>query len=232
MVSSESVSVIIPAYNRQAYIAEAVRSALEQSLKPQEVIVVDDGSTDETRHALEPFLPKIRYELQQHSGAGAARNRGAEMANAEFLAFLDADDMWPPYKILKQLEAFRLRPDLDMVFGQAQQLHDGPKWLSGISESAPDQSQLIPGYAPGAMMVRRSAFLRVGPFDTQLKIGEFIDWYARAKELGLRETCLPDLVLFRRIHSSNQGIVERASRSDYAKVIKASLDRRRSLGQK
>jgi len=231
MQLSGSVSVIIPAYNRQTYIAEAVRSALSQSQSPLEVIVVDDGSTDGTRQVLEQFFSEVRYEVQPHCGAGAARNRGAELASAEFLAFLDADDMWPPHKVARQLEAFRLRPDLDMVYGQVRQLHDGPEWLSGISETAPDLSQSIPGYAAGALMVRRDAFFRVGPFSLDLKIGEFIDWYARARELGLRETCLPDLVLFRRIHASNQGIVERASRSDYAKVLKASLDRRRALGQ-
>jgi len=228
---SLSVSVIIPAYNRQAYIAEAVQSALQQSHRPLEIIVVDDGSTDGTRSAVQKFFPSVRYELQQHSGAGAARNRGAEIARGELLAFLDADDVWPPYKLARQLEAFQLRPDLHMVFGQVRQLHDGPEWSSGIVGRLSNPSQLMAGYAPGTMMVRRDAFFRVGPFKTDWKVGEFIDWYARARDLQLRETCLPDLLLFRRIHKSNQGIVEHASRSDYAKVIKASLDRRRMRGQ-
>jgi hypothetical protein len=147
------------------------------------------------------------------------------------LAFLDADDRWPLYKLSRQLEALQQQPDLDMVFGCVQQLHAGTEWEEAMVKPEGDTSRLMRGFVPGTMLVRREAFFRVGELKTEWKVGEFIDWHARATDMGLRSVCLPDLLLWRRIHTTNQGIVQRASVSDYAKVIKASLDRRRARGR-
>ncbi len=225
-----SVSVIIPVYNGERYLAEAVESALGQSHAPAEVIVVDDGSTDASAEAARRFSEHVRYEWQAHAGIGAARNRGTELARGELLAFLDADDRWPTGKLARQLEVLRLDPDLGMVFGHVRQLHDGPEWEMGIAQQSSSPSELVPGYLPGTLLIRRETFTRVGRFRTDCKVGEFIDWYARAQELRLRSMCLPDLMLWRRIHRANQGILQRASVNDYAKIMKASLDRRRAAG--
>ena len=86
----------------------------------------------------------------------------------------------------------------------------------------------MPGYSPGAMLVRRPAFERVGPFETGWRVGECISWYLRATEAGLRTLMLPDLVLRRRLHETNTGIRERGAAADYMRILKASLDRRRA----
>jgi glycosyltransferase involved in cell wall biosynthesis len=153
------------------------------------------------------------------------------LAQGEFFAFLDADDRWPEEKIERQLRAFENNPTLEMVFGQVVQLQNGSEWESGIKENKPAVADMAPGMVAGTLLIKRAAFLRVGKFQGDWKVGEFIDWYARAVELQIRALVLPDLLLWRRIHDSNQGVRERESISDYARVLKASLDRRRAEGR-
>src|SRR5690348_12724766 len=106
------ISVIIPTYNHARFLAAAIDSALSQTLKPTEVIVVDDGSTDETSSVLEAFGDKVRVIRQKNHGVAGARNRGAEMAAGEYLAFLDADDVWLPRKLEMQVSRFQAEPGL------------------------------------------------------------------------------------------------------------------------
>jgi len=221
------VSVIIPVYNYARYLGEAIESVLTQTYQHVEVIVVDDGSTDQSGEVARSFA--VRYHRQDHAGIGPARNAGVELAHGEFLAFLDADDRWSQQKLERQLGAFDSDPALEMVFGQALQLHNGPEWESGIKDEKPAAASMVPGLVPGTMLIKRDAFFRVGKFKDGLKVGEFIDWYARAVELQVRSLVLPDLLLWRRIHDSNQGVRERQSVSDYARVLKAKLDRSRGF---
>lgn len=221
------ISVVIPVYNYERYLAEAIESVLNQTYRNVEVIVVDDGSTDRSAEVAKSFAGRgVRYCHQVHAGIGPARNKGVELARGEFIAFLDADDRWPLDKLERQLKAIEADPELEMVFGQALQLQNGPAWEAGINDQNPQG--LVPGMVPGTMLIKRDAFARVGKFQDGLKVGEFIDWYARAVELNVRSLVMPDLFLWRRIHDSNQGIRERQSVSDYARVLKAKLDRRRA----
>lgn len=227
--SGPLVSVIIPVFNYERYLAEAVESVLNQTHRYLDVIVVDDGSTDRSGEVAKSFASRgVRYCRQDNAGIGPARNQGVELAQGEFLAFLDADDRWPLNKIERQLRPFGSDPALEMVFGQALQLHHGPEWEAGVKDENPAPAGLVAGMVPGTMLVKRAAFQRVGQFKGDLKVGEFIDWYARAVELQIRSLVLPDLFLWRRIHDSNQGVRERKSVTDYARVLKASLDRRRA----
>lgn len=232
MKESPLVSVIIPVYNYDRYLAEAIESALGQTYRRLEVIVVDDGSTDRSGEVARSFAGRgVRYCHQVHAGIGPARNKGVELAQGEFVAFLDADDRWPEEKTWRQLHAFENDPAVEMVFGQAVQLHNGPEWEAGVKDKKLPAAGMVPGMVPGTMLIKRETFLRVGKFPGGLKVGEFIDWYARAVELQVRSLVLPDLLLWRRIHDSNQGVRERQSISDYARVLKASLDRKRMMGK-
>jgi glycosyltransferase involved in cell wall biosynthesis len=229
MKNNQLVSVIIPVYNYERYLGEAIESVLSQTHRHVEVIVVDDGSTDRSGGVARSFAGRgVRYCHQINAGIGPARNKGVELAQGDFIAFLDADDRWPEDKLTQQLEAFDSDPALEMVFGQAVQLQNGPAWEAGVRERKTTAGDMVPGMVPGTMIIKRDAFLRVGKFQGGLKVGEFIDWYARAVELQIRSLVLPDLFLWRRIHDSNQGIRERQSVSDYARVLKASLDRKRA----
>ena len=231
MKESPLVSVIIPVYNYDRYLGEAIESVLSQTYQHLEVIVVDDGSTDQSAEVAKSFAGRgVRYRRQVHAGIGPARNTGVELAQGDFLAFLDADDRWPLEKTERQLRAFESDPALEMCFGQAVQLQNGSEWEAGVNENKLPAAGMVPGMVPGTMLIKRDAFFRVGNFKGDLKVGEFIDWYARAVELKVRSLILPDLLLWRRIHDSNQGIRERQSVSDYARVLKAKLDRRRAEG--
>ena len=228
MKDNPLVSVIIPVYNYDRYLGEAIESVLGQAYKHLEVIVVDDGSTDRSGEVAKSFADRgVRYCHQVHAGIGPARNKGVELARGDYIAFLDADDRWPLEKIERQLRAFESDPALEMVFGQALQLQNGPEWESEVKNENLTVAGMVPGMVPGTMLIKRDAFFRVGEFLGDWKVGEFIDWYARAVALGIRSLVLPELLLWRRIHDSNQGVRERQSVSDYARVLKAKLDRSR-----
>src|SRR5690242_5053753 len=106
-----TVSVIIPAYNSERYIADALRSVLAQTYMPQEIIVVDDGSSDGTARALDPFRSTIRYIYQKNRGEPAARNTGMREAKGDYIAFLDADDLWLPEKLDLQMTYLAAHPE-------------------------------------------------------------------------------------------------------------------------
>jgi glycosyltransferase involved in cell wall biosynthesis len=228
-MTTSDVSVVIPVYNGERYLAEAVESVLIQEPRPAEVILVDDGSTDDSAAVAARFGRRIRYERQSNAGQSAARNRGVSLARGSLLAFLDDDDYWAPGKLGLQLEALDADPTLEAVFGHVRQFVS-PELPADIACKVRYHAEVMPGHIPGAMLIRRGAFERVGPFDPQWQVGEFIQWYARAVEVNLRTTMLPDVVLHRRLHDDNQGIRQRAESIQYVRILKAALDRRRSSG--
>ena len=204
MQDNRLVSVIIPVYNSEKYVTKAINSVLAQAYVPLEVIVIDDGSTDSSAQAINCFDLPVQYHHQSNSGTGAARNRGVELAQGKVLAFLDADDLWEPNKLARQLQTFDDDPDLDMVFGHIQQFHS-PELSKQVKQQIKIPAEIVPGQHVGTMLIKRESFQRVGPFRTNWEIGEFIDWYARAEELGLKSLMLPDVVMKRRLHKASQG---------------------------
>jgi glycosyltransferase involved in cell wall biosynthesis len=220
------ISVIIPIYNGEAYLAEAIDSVLAQDYRRLEVIIVDDGSNDGSP-AIAKRYALAKYCRQEHSGLGTALNRGIQAASGELLAFLDADDLWAKDKLSRQLAALTKNSGLDAVFGQVKPFFS-PEMHARMRRQPKEKITIIPGYAKGAMLVKREFLFRVGWFATMWKVGDFIDWYARAQELGLRSMMLPDVVLYRRLHSDNMGIRAAGNGSDYVRIVKAALDRRRN----
>lgn len=216
------VSIIIPVYNAELYVAEAIESVLAQSYKHVEILAVDDGSTDDSAAVVKRF-PAVHYYFQPNAGISAARNRGIKQAQGDVLAFLDADDVWVKDKLTLQLAAFENDAHLDMVFGHVKQFYS-----SDQNNQPPEVEALMPGPIPSTMLIKRDAFFRVGLFETHWKMGEFASWYLRALEQGLQNRMLPELVTWRRIHGTNNGIQQRESINDYLHIIKASLDRRRA----
>ena len=223
---SPRISAIIVVYNGARYLAEAIESILAQSLAPTELIVIDDGSTDATATVARGFAG-VYYEYQPNRGIGAARNLGLERARGDFIAFLDADDLWMPEKLARQAAAFAADPHLDFVTGLVEQFHS-PELDPSIAAAIHCPTRHLPGYAFGAMLVRRGAFSRVGPIATDRDKAESVDWCLRARDLGIRVHVLPEVVLRRRLHGANNSIVNRHRNGDYAVALKASLDRRRA----
>ncbi len=224
------ISVMIPAYNAEPYLREAIDSAFAQTHRPLEVIVVDDGSDDGTPEVARSYGDRIRFVSQQRGGNGAARNAAVRLAGGEYFAFLDADDRFTPDKLERQLQALEADPDLDVVFGHVREFVSPelpPEIRAGIRAPADPQ----PWASPNLMLIRRASFERVGPFSSELRVGVTVDWYARATEAGLKTLVLSDVVLERRLHTQNNGIREQDSRLQYIQVLKASMDRRRQATQ-
>ena len=215
------ISVVIPTYNSAAYLGAAIESVIDQRYEHLQIIVVDDGSTDDTTSVAKKY-GGVAYIKQDNRGISAARNAGLRLVVGEFLAFLDADDLWCPGKLAKQMAYFDREPELDMVFARVDEFH--------TPEQPPSNTQLrlnFPGYLPGTMLIKTESFERIGNFSTSIRTGEFIDWLLRAKEAALSSMMVDEILLFRRLHANNSSRVQNCDRADYAKVLKASLDRRR-----
>jgi glycosyltransferase involved in cell wall biosynthesis len=220
MPEAPLISVIIPVLNGEKYLAAAIESILAQNYRPIQLIVVDDGSTDKTA-ALAKGFDQVEYHFQDHAGVPTALNRGITESKGSFIAFLDADDLWMPGKLGRQLEAFENDPDLSLVLGRVEQFRE-----EGL-DGAPVSLGIFNGYLKIAMLIRRSALFQVGFFDTQWTTGDFIDWYIRATELRLKSLMLHEVVAKRRIHETNMGIRQRDTQSDYAGIMRKVLERRR-----
>ena len=225
------ISVLIPAFNAEDYIAEAIESVLRQTYIDFEIVVVDDGSTDQTRHVIESFSTKVKYHYQENSGVGAARNNCVKFSGGEFLAYLDADDVWADNKLELQIQEFEADNSLEAVFGMIRNVHQ-KDWKHKILEADIPESELLKGYTQATMLIKRQSFLRIGMFPEEHTVGEFVDWLLRAKEADLRTKLLPNLFLWRRIHNSNLGLRHRAQVGDYIKILKKSIDRRRIIESK
>ncbi len=215
-----SISVIIPAYNAARFVGEAIESVLAQTYPAGEIVVIDDGSVDETA-AVASRYAGVRVIRQENRGIGRTRNRGMGETTGELVAFLDADDLWLPAKLQRQVEWLRANPECDMVF----------TWVTQFRQDEPEKLVGAPmrGIFAGTMLIRRASFARVGEFESQYRVGEFIDWYARAQDLGLRGGIIDEVLLRRRIHGENTGVRERQHQAHFARVAKAALDRRRGM---
>jgi glycosyltransferase involved in cell wall biosynthesis len=231
------LSVIIPAYNGAAFLVEAIESIWQQNYQPLEIIIVDDGSTDETARIANNLKSEgrsvIRYVSQVHTGKPApGRNRGLKEAKGKIIGFLDQDDLWPADKLALQLPQLLNNPSLDVILGHSQMLQlrgvvDGKHEFEAVGNPV-DYTLLSSG------LFKRTAFEKVGCFDESLKyFGDDLDWVMRAKEQGVPVRQMAEVTLYWRIHDTNTShdpsIRDHAHGYDRAltEVIKKSLERRR-----
>ncbi len=221
-----AVTAVIPFFDSERYLAEAVHSVLAQTHAPIELVLVDDGSSDTSSEIARAYAPPARYVRRENGGPAAARNTGLAHASADFVAFLDSDNRWLPGTTELQLAAFAADPGVDVVFGQAREFVSAELDPSTLPARPPRDGTT--GVLVSSMLARRSVFDTVGLFDERLRIGEWIDWSTRLQDSACRVLVLPDVVVERRIHEANNSIVRRDERREYAQVLKAALDRRRS----
>ncbi len=214
----------MPLYNGAVYLAEALDSILGQTHAIDEIVVVDDGSTDEGP-AITASYPKVRLITKEHSGFSPTLNRGLEETTGELITFLDHDDRWIPDKTERQLALLRQRPEIDAVFGRARQFRMTEQ-RCGREYEVP--LEVTEGLCKVAGMFHRRAFDLAGGFGS-LGGHDFIDWYTRAREVGLRLESLPEVVFERRQHFTNTGRIGREEqRRTYMTSLKAKLDRQRA----
>ena len=218
------VSVVIPVFNGERFLREAVQSVLDQKYSPLEIIVVDDGSTDGTATVARSLPETVRYLHQTNQGPAAARNRGIEQAQGSLIAFTDADDLWPAAKLELQLPYLINDSKVDIVLGRIQQV------LLSETVAGPTQAQET-GFSVnlGSAVIRKSVFERVGLFDETMRYSEDVDWFMRAREGGAAIVTIDAVTLFYRQHDQNMTRGKSTSELNVLKALKKSLDRRREL---
>jgi glycosyltransferase involved in cell wall biosynthesis len=181
---SPLISVIIPTYNRALWVVEAVDSVLAQSFRDLELIVVDDGSTDETVAKLAPYRDRLRYAFQARAGVSAARNRGLDLARGEWVAFLDSDDLWLPVKLEAQVDFFKRNPEAEICQTEEIWIRNGRRVNPRQRHRKPSGRIFEPSLAlclvsPSAVMLKKTLFDQIGRFDPQLPACEDYDLWLR-----------------------------------------------------
>ena len=225
------LSVIIPVFNGERFLRDVVESVREavhvsdQNYSDVEIIIVDDGSTDDTANVARGFDKTVRYLHQANQGPAAARNRGIEHAQSSLLAFADADDRWPADKLKLQLPFLIKNPAIEIVIGRIQQVLlsrtvDGQTRAEEVAEPAFSVNL-------GSAVIRKSVFERVGLFDETMRYSEDVDWFMRAREASVEIVTIDAVTLFYRQHDENMTRGKSASELNVLKALKRSLDRRR-----
>jgi glycosyltransferase involved in cell wall biosynthesis len=225
-----SVSCVIPVFNGERFLAEALDSVFAQTHQPAEVIVVDDGSTDDTAGVTARYAERIVCLRQDNAGPAAARNRGVAAANCEFIAFQDADDRWDPGKLALQAARFAARPELEVSITHIRNFWE-PE-LQREQEAMQEHALAKPalaGYTLQTMLARRSALARVGAFNQALRFGEDTDWFIRARDENIVLELMPEVLVYRRFHLDNltRRVQVAAVNEGLVDLVRGSLQRRR-----
>ena len=204
------ISAVITAYNSEVFVAEAISSVLEQTHPVDEIVVVDDGSTDQTRMIIESFAPQgVRYVYRENGGPGAARNTGIQVTSGEIIAFLDADDVWLKDKTKRQHAYLSEHPGVALVSGFAWwwDVIDDDRFISGeVPKSIASLRQDILVHNkignPSRVMLRRSVLADVGVFDPTIRWGQ--DWDLWIRIVSRYDAAiLSELVIEYRWHEKN-----------------------------
>lgn len=223
-----SYSAVIPAFNAAKTIQQAINSVHSQTIPALEIIVVDDGSTDETASIAAAMAGPIVIIRQENRGPGAATTAGFNRVRTPFVATLDADDVWLPLKAARQAACFEAEPDVAGVFALARLFADG-------ETPAPYGSgPLRRLWTRTTMMFRSDAARAVGDFiDLPGRLGEVIDWLARSRDLGQRHLMIEELLAMRRIRpgSLSYGLNPDRSRG-YLVAVYEALERRKRNAKK
>ena len=230
------VSVVMPAYNARPFIEEAIRSVLNQDYPNIELVVVDDGSRDGTPEAAEQFDVRVKVLRQRNAGPAAARNRGIAAAGGDFIAFLDADDVWFPGKVSMQVQYLQGHPDVGVVFGGFLRWYPQPDG-SFLAAPAPvnlgSPLKLVPGHSGWiykdilldsviciiTAMVRRSVIEKVGTFDESLRTGEDYDFWLRVSR-QFRAAEFDRTLAYYRMHAASTTQVPRKENNEYKVLLK------------
>jgi len=207
------VSIIIPAFNQARFLGAAIESALRQTFSDLEVVVVDDGSTDETRQVAAGFGDRIRYIRQDNTGLPGARNQGIRESSGEYLCFLDSDDFYHPDKLQRQVELLDGDPELGFVYCDivttdeaGQPLPEQPSVNSATRQMSGNifQTLMLAGYfPPHTVMIRRTVLEAVGHFD--LNLGGHADYelWLRTSAAGHKACFIPERLAYYRTYATS-----------------------------
>jgi glycosyltransferase involved in cell wall biosynthesis len=224
-LAEPTVTAAIPVHNGEAYLAQAIESVLGQGRACEQVIVVDNDSTDRSAEIARSFGSAVEVFFEPRRGIGPARNAALRAARGEYVAFLDADDLWDEAKTGLQLAAFEADPELQLVFGQVRQFVSPDLGVEEAADlSVPADPQ--PGLYIGAMLASRTAIDAVGAWPEEVKVSDGLSFLLRAGELDLKRAMLAETVTLRRVHGANHSLRNWGERTEFAQFLKRSLDRR------
>jgi glycosyltransferase involved in cell wall biosynthesis len=223
------ISVLVPCYNDAAFLEEALHSALRQSREPDEIIVVDDGSNDDSLAVAARFGDRVRCKQTRHQGISGARNTCLREARGDIIAFLDADDVWPRTSLETRMAQLEREADADAVFGMTEEFLS-PEYHSDTQARRVGHGP-VRVRLPGATLVRHRTFDTLGGFNETLAVGEWIDWFDRFNNAGLNLSSAPEIVLRRRIHAGNAVHREPADWRGYLKVLRSNLERKKRAAE-
>ncbi len=219
------VSVIIPVYNGERYLGGAIGNVLTQDYRPIEIIVVNDGSTDNTETVARHHKRDIIYVSQENRGPAAARNKGLQTASGDVIGFLDVDDLWTGNKLSVQLARLAEDSSVEIVMGLTQLMK-----LESYEESRPRFKKWHDPFCAflfGAAVFKRSVFEKAGVFDETLHHGEDTEWFMRIREMGISTALIEEVSLLYRWHETNMTLDSATRNRYFIKALKKSLDRRR-----
>lgn len=222
------VSCIVPVYNGERYLGETLDSIVAQTHRPIEIIVVDDGSTDRSAAVAEECSAGVRLLRQRNAGPAAARNHGVREAVGSLVAFLDADDLWHPEKLERQVARFQARDELGFCVTHIQnfwvpELEAERRRFQGSRLAEP-----LPGYSAPTLVVRATTLATVGEFRESMAHTSEPEWFMRASERGVIGELLPDVLVRRRLHLANRSRLRSLdSTEEYLRLVKGKLDRAR-----
>jgi glycosyltransferase involved in cell wall biosynthesis len=223
-VSRRLVSVVLPAFNGERFLAEAIESVLAQTWSPVQLIVVDDGSTDASGEIARAY--PITCLRQPNRGVAAARNRGLEAAQGELISFLDQDDLWLPRKLERQVAALESDRSAQMSMCHWEAfLEPGDELPAWANPEVLGDSNMSPQL--GTLLVTRELVEEVGPFDTSYFAANDVDWFIRAQELGVRVAVVDEPLQRYRIHDDNNSAREDLLRHELLRALWTSVRRKR-----
>ena len=223
------VSCVIPVFNGEAHLAEAIDSVLAQHHRPLEVIVVDDGSTDRTADVARSRGDVVRYVKQPNGGPSSARSHGVRIARGDLVAFLDADDRWMDTKLARQVAMLAERSELDGCLTHGRLFWDGDGAIAAEELAWPAERRVDTGGLIGStLIVRRAVFESAGVFDPELPHSGTAEWFSRARERGAVIETIAEVLVERRMHAGNFSRQRGARDDEYFRLLKRSLDRRRA----
>lgn len=227
-VTNPTVSVIVAVRNGERYLRSAIESVLKQDYEPVEILLIDGHSTDGTA-AIAQAVPGLRYIRQVNQGIADAYNLGIAAAKGTFIAFLSHDDLWTSDKLRSQVEYMTSFPYLQYTVARAKFfLEPGTTSPPGFRQSlyAGDHEAHI----PETLVAKRSIFDAVGLFDTQLRTGEDVDWFARAKDKQVPHAVIAKVLLYKRIHNFNTSLNNLSNSQLLLRVMRRSIERKRAIG--
>jgi glycosyltransferase involved in cell wall biosynthesis len=211
------------AYNAAAHIGEALESVLAQDWQPLEIVVVDDGSTDDTRAIVERYSEVI-YVRQANEGPAAARNAAAARSSGDFVANLDSDDLLPRTRVSSQAKYLLAHPEIGAVFGR-QEWMNAPDWMARDAVYGD-----VDGIPLSSVMFRRNVFFDLGGYDSTFVHGEDMDLLVRMRERGIEYHVLPEIVLYRRYQPTSL-TGGRPAHEPLLRSLRAKLEREHSPGK-